>query len=115
MISFCWACQVWRFVGISLMNAVNSEVRLAGLDLRGKRGGYRGITGFDATGKPRLWSRNGLPLEKKFPPIAKALSKLKLRSTILDGEVVTVDKNGIPACALSALATGFSIFLRELF
>jgi hypothetical protein len=29
-----------------------------------------------------------LPLEKKFPAVAKALSKLKLPSTILDGEVV---------------------------
>jgi ATP-dependent DNA ligase len=28
-----------------------------------------------------------LSLEKKFPTVAKALSKLKLRSTILDGEV----------------------------
>jgi bifunctional non-homologous end joining protein LigD len=41
-------------------------------------------------------SRNGLPLEKKFPAIAKSLSKLKLRSTILNGEVVAVDENGIP-------------------
>jgi bifunctional non-homologous end joining protein LigD len=37
-----------------------------------------------------------LSLEKKFPTFAKALSKLKLRSTILDGEVVAVDENGIP-------------------
>jgi bifunctional non-homologous end joining protein LigD len=37
-----------------------------------------------------------LPLEKKFPAVAKALSKLKLPSTILDGEVVAVDKNGVP-------------------
>lgn len=37
-----------------------------------------------------------MSLEKKFPTVAKALSKLKLRSTILDGEVVAVDENGIP-------------------
>jgi bifunctional non-homologous end joining protein LigD len=61
-----------------------------------KLDGYRGIAVFDAAGKPHLWSRNGLPLEKKFPAVAKALSKLKLRSTILDGEVVAVDKNGVP-------------------
>jgi bifunctional non-homologous end joining protein LigD len=58
--------------------------------------GYRGITVFDPAGKPHLWSRNGLPREQKFPAVAKALSKLKLRSTIIDGEVVAVDENGIP-------------------
>jgi bifunctional non-homologous end joining protein LigD len=61
-----------------------------------KLDGYRGIAVFDAAGKAHLWSRNGLPLEKKFPAVAKALSNLKLRSTILDGEVVAVDENGIP-------------------
>jgi bifunctional non-homologous end joining protein LigD len=58
--------------------------------------GYRAITVFDSGGKPHLWSRNGLPLEAKFPAIADAVSKLKLRSTVLDGEVVAVDENGIP-------------------
>jgi bifunctional non-homologous end joining protein LigD len=60
-----------------------------------KLDGYRGIAVFDATAKPHVWSRNGLPLEKKFPAVAKALSNLKLRSTILDGEVVAVDETGI--------------------
>lgn len=48
-----------------------------------KLDGYRAITVFDAAGKPHLWSRNALPLEAKFPAIAHAVSKLKLRSTIL--------------------------------
>ena len=61
-----------------------------------KLDGYRAITVFDSGGQPHLWSRNGLPLESKFPAIGKAVSKLKLRSTILDGEVVAVDENGIP-------------------
>jgi ATP-dependent DNA ligase len=61
-----------------------------------KLDGYRAITVFDSAGKPHLWSRNGLPLEAKFPAVATAVSKLKLRSTILDGEVVAVDENGIP-------------------
>src|SRR3984893_6863008 len=61
-----------------------------------KLDGYRAITVFDSAGNPRLWSRNGLPLEAKFPAVATAVSKLKLRSTILDGEVVAVDENGIP-------------------
>ena len=37
-----------------------------------------------------------MPLEQKFPAIAKAVSKLKLRSPVLDGEIVAVDENGIP-------------------
>jgi bifunctional non-homologous end joining protein LigD len=61
-----------------------------------KLDGYRAMTVFDPAGKPQLWSRNSLPLAAKFPAIAKAVSKLKLRSTILDGEVVAVDENGIP-------------------
>ena len=55
-----------------------------------KLDGYRGIAVFDAPGKPHLWSRNGLPLEQKFPGVAKLFSKPKLRSTIFDGEVVAV-------------------------
>jgi bifunctional non-homologous end joining protein LigD len=61
-----------------------------------KLDGYRAITVFDSAGKPHFWSRNGLPLEDKFPAIANAVGKLKLRSTVLDGEVVAVDENGIP-------------------
>jgi bifunctional non-homologous end joining protein LigD len=61
-----------------------------------KLDGYRAITVFNAAGRPHLWSRNGLALEAKFPAIANAVSKLKMRSTILDGEVVAVDENGIP-------------------
>src|SRR6201997_4583350 len=61
-----------------------------------KLDGYRAITVFDSAGKPHLWSRNGLPLEQKCPAVAQAVSKLKLRSTILDGKVVAVDENGIP-------------------
>jgi bifunctional non-homologous end joining protein LigD len=58
--------------------------------------GYRAITLFDAASNPHLWSRNSLPLESKFPAIAKAVSRLKLRSTVLDGEVLAVDEKGIP-------------------
>jgi bifunctional non-homologous end joining protein LigD len=65
-----------------------------------KLDGYRAITVFDTAGKAHLWSRNGLPLEAKFPAIAKVVSKLKLGSNILDGEVLAVDDNGIPRCQL---------------
>ncbi len=61
-----------------------------------KLDGYRAIAVIDSTGKARLWSRNHLPLEPKFPAIGDAVKQLKLRSTILDGEIVALDKDGIP-------------------
>ena len=61
-----------------------------------KLDGYRTLAVFDQAGKAHLWSRNGLALETKFPRVAKAVSKLKLRSTIVDGEVVAVDHDGVP-------------------
>jgi bifunctional non-homologous end joining protein LigD len=48
------------------------------------------------TGKVPLWSGNHLPLEPKFPTVGDAVNQLKLRSTILDGEIVALDKDGIP-------------------
>jgi bifunctional non-homologous end joining protein LigD len=61
-----------------------------------KLDGYRAITVIDSTGKAQLWSRNHLPLEPKFPAIQDAINQLKLRSTILDGEIVALDKDGVP-------------------
>jgi len=61
-----------------------------------KLDGYRAIAVIDSTGKARLWSRNHLPLEPKFPTIQDAVNELKLRSTILDGEIVAPDKDGVP-------------------
>jgi bifunctional non-homologous end joining protein LigD len=61
-----------------------------------KLDGYRAIVVIDSTGQARLWSRNHLPLESKFPTIQDAVSQLKLRSTILDGEIVALDKDGVP-------------------
>ena len=61
-----------------------------------KLDGYRAIAVIDATGKGRIWSRNRLPLERKFPTIRDVVEELKLRSTILDGEIVALDDEGIP-------------------
>ena len=61
-----------------------------------KLDGYRAIAVIDSTGKARLWSRNHLPLETKFPMAAAAVTQLELRSTIFDGEIVALDKDGIP-------------------
>jgi len=61
-----------------------------------KLDGYRAIAVIDSTGKARIWSRNRLPLEPKFPTIRDATEELNLRSTILDGEIVALDEEGIP-------------------
>src|SRR5712675_1336925 len=61
-----------------------------------KLDGYRAIAVIDATGKARIWSRNRLPLEPKFPTVGDVVEQLNLRSTILDGEIVALDKDGIP-------------------
>ena len=50
-----------------------------------KLDGYRAIAVIDSSGKARLWSRNRLPLEPKFPMVLDAVNQLNLRSTILDG------------------------------
>jgi hypothetical protein len=55
-----------------------------------KLDGYRAIAVIDATGRARLWSRNHLPLEPKFPTIQDAVRQLKLCSTILDDEIVAL-------------------------
>jgi bifunctional non-homologous end joining protein LigD len=61
-----------------------------------KLDGFRAIAVIDSTGKSRIWSRNHLPLEPKFPTIRDAINQLKLHSTILDGEIVALDKDGVP-------------------
>jgi len=61
-----------------------------------KLDGYRAIAVIDSTGKARIWSRNRLPLEQKFPTARDAVEELNLRSTILDGEIVALDEEGIP-------------------
>jgi bifunctional non-homologous end joining protein LigD len=61
-----------------------------------KLDGYRAIAVIDSIGKARIWSRNRLPLEPKFPTVRDAVEELNLRSTILDGEIVALDEEGIP-------------------
>jgi bifunctional non-homologous end joining protein LigD len=60
-----------------------------------KLDGFRAITVIDSADKARLWSCNQLPLEPKFPMVLDSVNQLKLRSTILDGEIVALDKDGI--------------------
>jgi len=61
-----------------------------------KLDGYRAIALIDSTRTARLWSRNRLRLEPKFSTIGDAVNQLKLCATILDGEIVALDKGGVP-------------------
>ena len=65
-----------------------------------KLDGYAAIAVIESNGKARLRSRNHLPLQPKFPTIGDAVNQLKLRSTILDGEIVALDKDSIPGFQL---------------
>jgi ATP dependent DNA ligase domain len=42
-----------------------------------------------------LYSRPGNDFTRRFPPIARALTHLRCRSCIIDGEAVICDDNGI--------------------
>src|SRR5258708_7388469 len=61
-----------------------------------KLDGYRAVAVIDSGGNARIWSRNHLRLEPKFPTVREAVNRLRLRSTILDGEIVALDKDGLP-------------------
>jgi bifunctional non-homologous end joining protein LigD len=61
-----------------------------------KLDGFRAIVVIDSAGKPRIWSRNRLPLEPKFPTVRDAVEELNLHSTIIDGEIVALDEEGVP-------------------
>jgi bifunctional non-homologous end joining protein LigD len=61
-----------------------------------KLDGYRAVAVIDSGGNARIWSRNHLPLEPKFPTVREAVNQLRLRSTILDGEIVALDNDGVP-------------------
>ena len=66
------------------------------MNFRNQAGRLSSIAVIDSTGKARIWSRNRLPLEPKFPTVRGAAEELKLSSTILDGEIVALDEEGIP-------------------
>jgi bifunctional non-homologous end joining protein LigD len=60
-----------------------------------KLDGYRAITVIDSTGKARIWSRIIYCSNLSSRPLAM-VNQLNLRSTILDGEIVALDDEGIP-------------------
>ncbi len=60
-----------------------------------KYDGFRALVAL-SEGDLAMWSRNELDLAPRFPRIAEALAKLKIREAVLDGEIVATDEQGVP-------------------
>ena len=60
-----------------------------------KYDGFRAITAI-VNGRIAMWSRNELDLAPRFPHIAEAVSKIKVKDAVLDGEIVALDDKGTP-------------------
>jgi bifunctional non-homologous end joining protein LigD len=88
--------QVPQFVAPMTASVVKEPFDSPDWIFETKLDGYRAIAVIDSAGKAKIWSRNRLPLEAKFPMVLNAVDQLKLRSTILDGEIVALDAEGIP-------------------
>ena len=60
--------------------------------------GYRAIAEVEGN-SVKLYSRNGNSFNKSYPVIVDALAKMNI-DAVLDGEVVAMDKNGVPSFQL---------------
>lgn len=67
--------------------------------------GYRMLARFDGGARPRLYTRNGHDWSSKMPALIDELAALNLKGTWLDGEVVVLGPDGLPA--FNALQNAF--------
>jgi len=95
-------------------NGRYGTIQSHGLDFRTKLDGYRAIAVINSTGRARFWSGNNLPLGPKFPTIQDAVNQLRLRSTILDGEIAALDNGRTPPVS-NCCNSGRSGRLLQLF
>ena len=58
--------------------------------------GYRALS-ICKGGEAIILSRNNKPLSERFPSLVEALSKVKVKSAILDGEIVALNENNQPS------------------
>lgn len=58
--------------------------------------GYRLLAHFDAQGRVRCHTRNGLDWSRRLPALVRALEHWPLRDSWLDGEIVIEDAHGAP-------------------
>lgn len=61
-----------------------------------KHDGFR-IMARRASGRVRLYTRNGYDFADRFPKIVEAIASLPVRSCFIDGEVIVVDERGLSA------------------
>jgi bifunctional non-homologous end joining protein LigD len=61
-----------------------------------KHDGFRVLARKDGA-RVRLYSRSGNDLTSRFSLIVEAVSRLRSRSCIIDGEAVCCDDNGVPS------------------
>ena len=61
-----------------------------------KHDGFRVVARKDGD-RIRLYSRPGNDFTRRFPLIVEALTRLRSRSCIIDGEAVCCDDNGLPS------------------
>lgn len=60
-----------------------------------KYDGFRAVAAI-VGGELAMWSRNELDLVPRFPAVAEALTEIRCREVVLDGEIVAVDDAGVP-------------------
>ncbi|MDH7796449.1 MULTISPECIES: non-homologous end-joining DNA ligase [unclassified Beijerinckia] len=65
--------------------------------------GYR-IAVLIEDGRVRLLTRSGLDWTDRYPSLAKAASRLKVKSAYIDGEMAALNKDGLPSFALTQQA-----------
>ena len=78
--------------------------------------GYRMLCHWNE-GKVQFWSRNKKDWTEKFPAVAKALKALKVKSVVLDGEIVIMDSHGRTSFQRlqQAMGRGNVAFVFEIF
>ena len=57
--------------------------------------GFRSVC-FVRNGKPRFVSRNQIDMTPQYPELAAVAAQIDAREAILDGEIVALDKDGMP-------------------
>ena len=78
-----------------------------------KYDGFRAVVAI-AGGEMSMLSRNEIDLAARFPRIAEAVSKIKAKEVVLDGEIVALDEKGAPRFQLLQQGNRELIFFFDI-